>query len=59
MEFADFWKWPMDRAYSVRSACMGSTREARHAGSMHARAATTRSIAATSAYTAGSTGCVS
>ena len=45
-------------AYSVLSACMGSSREARQAGTMKAAAATSSSVTATAAKTAGSSGCV-
>src|SRR6185312_17404296 len=43
-------------AYSIRSACIGSTREARQAGTVQARTATASSVTLTSTYTAGSTG---
>jgi hypothetical protein len=46
------------RAYSVLSAFMGSSREARQAGTMQAIAATSSSVAATAAKTPGSSGCV-
>jgi hypothetical protein len=36
-------------AYSVLNACIGSRRDARHAGRIHAHAATTSSVAATAA----------
>jgi hypothetical protein len=47
------------RGYSVLSACMGSTRDARHAGNRQATAATASSSPATAANTQGSSGCVS
>ena len=46
-------------AYSLLSACIGSRREARHAGTMQANAATANSTAATAAKTAGSSGLIS
>jgi hypothetical protein len=36
-------------AYSALNACIGSTRDARHAGTIHANAATASSVAATAA----------
>jgi hypothetical protein len=45
--------------YSARSACIGSNREARHAGSIQARVATMSSVQVTATYTAGSSGLVS
>jgi hypothetical protein len=44
--------------YSVLSACIGFIREARHAGTRHASAATSSNVAATAANTSGSSGCV-
>lgn len=43
-------------AYSVRNACIGSIRDALHAGIRQARAATNSSAAATAAKIAGSKG---
>ena len=43
-------------AYSVRNACIGSMRDALHAGIRQASAATTSSVAATAAKIAGSSG---
>jgi len=43
-------------AYSVRNACIGSIRDALHAGTKQASAATTSSVAATAAKIAGSSG---
>jgi len=43
-------------AYSVRNACMGSIRDALHAGTRQASAATISSVAATAAKIAGSNG---
>ena len=47
------------RSYSALSACIGSSRDARHAGTIHANAATASSVAATAAKTAGSSGLIS
>lgn len=44
--------------YSARSACMGSSREARQAGARQARTATTNSVAITPERTTGSRGFV-
>ena len=44
------------RAYSVLRACIGSRRDARHAGTRQAIAATVSRVAATAAKTAGSNG---
>src|SRR5438445_8194624 len=41
-------------AYSALNACIGSRRDARNAGTIHANAATASSVAATAAKTAGS-----
>ena len=51
---------PTSRAayYSVRSACIGSSRDARHAGRAHATTATNVSTSVTSANTLQSTGLV-
>jgi len=46
-------------AYSLLNACIGSRRDARHAGTVHAIAATASSVAATTAKTAGSSGLIS
>ena len=46
-------------AYSALNACIGSRRDARHAGTVHANAATASSVAATAAKTAGSSGLIS
>src|SRR5579863_7679555 len=51
--------WSLEaRPYSVRKACMGSIRDALHAGTRQARAATANRVAATDAKTAGSSGLV-
>jgi hypothetical protein len=46
-------------AYSALNACIGSRRDARHAGTIHANAAAASSVAATAAKTAGSSGLIS
>src|SRR5258708_2683265 len=45
--------------YSVRSACIGFSRDARHAGARHAHPATSNRIADTDRNTMGSNGSVS
>jgi hypothetical protein len=47
---------PRSPFYSVRNACMGSIRDALHAGTTQATAATASSVAATAAKIAGSSG---
>src|SRR5437667_12470931 len=51
-----FWQIAFVLAYSVRNACIGSIRDALHAGTRQARAATTSMDAATDAKIAGSSG---
>src|SRR5258708_37989296 len=46
------------RCYSVRSACIGSNRDALHAGAKQARTATANSVAVTPERTTGSRGFV-
>src|SRR5581483_6262298 len=50
---------PTSANYSVLSACIGSSRDAFHAGTMHASIAIASSVTITTANTAGSNGCVS
>src|SRR6266550_482891 len=51
-----FWQMALVLAYSIRNACIGSIRDALHAGTRQARAATTSMDAATDAKIAGSSG---
>src|SRR6266851_1291316 len=51
-----FWLIALVLVYSVRNACIGSIRDALHAGTRQARAATTSMEAATDAKIAGSSG---
>jgi integrase len=46
-------------AYSTLNACIGSRRDARHAGTIHESAAAASSVAATAAKTSGSSGLIS
>jgi len=51
-----FWQIALVLAYSIRNACIGSIRDALHAGTRQARVATTNMDAATDAKIAGSSG---